>query len=1038
MSDQEQETRLDNQIAAMSDKIAEPEEPDAGLKIRPSQPTGGADRFQLLMENSADPMILLDKFMRCTDCNEAAVRILGVQSREDILGLNPIELSSPCQPGGIPTEEKSREVVRHAKKHGNHRFEWSHRRPDGSEFVVDVSLTVLPGEERMFFVHWHDISERIDAEKRLRESEERFAATFLKSGVPAVLSTIDEGRIIEVNEAFARTMGIKREDIIGKTSIDIGYFKPGERSAFLTRLSKKGRIENLEMKLEDKTGATRYGLVNTTKVTIADEDFLLTTITDITERIRSETALRESEERFRALHEASFGGICIHDNGVILEANLGLATMTGHEFNDLIGMDGMRLIAPEFRLEVARNIRSDYEKPYEVVGLRKDGSTYPVELQGKVVPYGGRKVRVTEFRDITERRKAGELLKESEEKYVNIFDNASEGIYQSTPGGRFVYVNPALARILGYDSPEECIASISDIGREVYAHPERRPEYRRILDREGFHTFELEVRTKDGSLRWMSNNMKAVRNKSNQVAFYEGFVQDVTRRKQAEEAFYKFFYSNPCMMSISTLTGRLTDVNESFVRSTGFNKDEAAGRTYVDLGIMTPEVFEGIGKQLAEHGHVYSVEISHTKKTGEPCTQLFSAEVLEIGDSRHILSAAQDITLHKQMEAELTKTRNLESIGTLAGGIAHDFNNLLMAVIGYISLAKLLLPTGSQGFNLLADAERISLAGKDLTQKLITFSKGGTSVRSAVDPAPIIAQAAHAAFAGAKIQVEYSLEKSLFPIYADPAQILQVLQNVLINAREAMPSGGAVHVTAGNYIFPLGKNVHLPGGNYVRISIRDRGKGIKEEDLPRIFDPYFTSKTMGPERGMGMGLAVAYSIIKRHNGHISVESRPGEGTTVHIYLPAYTGDKSSPRKDKKDAPPAGRVLYMDDDENIRKVGRMFIAALGYEVAVAADGGEAVKAYGEALDRGERFDAVILDLTVRGGMGGREALDMLRSIDPDVKAIISSGYTNDPVVSKYAEHGFKAAILKPYKVDELKETLRLIVGKSSAVTRASEN
>ena len=895
MNDQEEKVRLDNEIAAMRSKIAELEQLNAELKTKASQSKGKMEKFQLLMENSGDPMILLDQSMRCVDCNEAAVRILGMQSGRDIIGLNPLDLSPSFQPDGVSTEEKIRQVAREAMKRGNHQFEWSHKRPDGSEFIVEVSLTALSLEERMFFVRWHDISERILAEKRLRESEERFAAAFLKSGIPAVVSTIEEGRFIEVNEAFSRAAGIEREDVIGKTSIGIGYFSPEQRSVFLTLLREKGRIENLEMKMKDRNGETRYGLLNTAKVTMAAEDFLLSTITDITERIRSETALKESEERFRALHEASFGGICIHDNGIILEANRGLARMTGYEFSDLIGMDGMKLIAPEFRGRVAKNIRSDYERPYEVEGLRSDGTTYHVELQGKVIPYAGRKVRVTEFRDITERKKAGVLLKESEERYVNIFDNASEGIYQSTPDGKFVYVNPTLARILGYDSPTECIASVSDIGGQVYAHPEKRPECRHILEREGFHNFELEVRTKDGSLRWMSNNMRAVRDENNEVVFYEGFVQDVTRRKQAEEAFYKFFYSNPCMMSISTPTGRLTDVNESFIRSTGFRKEEILGSTYVDLGIMTPEIFEGIGKQLAEHRHVYSVEIGHTKKTGEPCTQLFSAEVLEIGDARYMLSAAQDITLHKQMEAELTKTRNLESIGTLAGGIAHDFNNLLMAVTGYISLAKVLLPPGSQGFSLLADAERISLAGKELTQKLITFSKGGTSIRSAVELAPIIAHAAHTAFAGSDIGVEYSLEKSLFPVYADPAQTLQVIQNILINAKEAMPGGGTVHITAGNYIFSHGKNMHLPGGDYVRISIRDQGNGIKEEDLSRIFDPYFTTKAMGSERGMGMGLAVVYSIIKRHNGHISVESRPGEGTTVHIYLPAYTGDTGSPR-----------------------------------------------------------------------------------------------------------------------------------------------
>ena len=337
-----------------------------------------------------------------------------------------------------------------------------------------------------------------------------------------------------MNEAFSRIVGIKREDIIGNTSTGIGYFTPEQRAVFLAGFREKGRVENLEMELKTRDGETRYGLFNSTRITIADEEVFLTTITDITERIQSEKALKESEERFRALHEASFSGICIHDNGIILEANLGLAAITGHQFHDLIGMDGMALIAPEFRDLVAKNIGSDYEKPYEVAGLRKDGSIYPLELQGKVIPYGGKKVRVAEFRDITERRKAGAMLKESKERYRNIFDNASEGIYQSTPEGRFVYMNPALARILGYDSPEECIASIRTSAGRSTPTPKSARNIGSSLKGKDFTPSNWRLSTKDGSRGGCMNNMKAVRNENNEVMFYEGFVQDVTRRKQAE------------------------------------------------------------------------------------------------------------------------------------------------------------------------------------------------------------------------------------------------------------------------------------------------------------------------------------------------------------------------------------------------------------------------------------------------------------------------------------------------------------------------
>ena len=251
--------------------------------------------------------------------------------------------------------------------------------------------------------------------------------------------------------------------------------------------------------------------------------------------------------------------------------------------------------------------------------------------------------------------------------------------------------------------------------------------------------------------------------------------------------------------------------------------------------------------------------------------------------------------------------------------------------------------------------------------------------------------------------------------------------------RKPCPQGGTLRVTAANRTLPPGGNVNLPDADYVRISIEDRGKGIKKENLPRIFNPYFTTKDMGPERGMGMGLAVVYSIIKRHNGHIAVESKLGGGTTVHMYLPAYTGGTDAGSMGGKDVsrPQAARVLYMDDDENVRSIGQRFITLLGYDVATAADGSEAVELYARALDEGKRFNAVILDLTVKGGMGGIEAFDAMRSIEQDVAAIISSGYTDDPVMAGYAGRGFKAAIAKPYKVDELKDTLARVIGISHA-------
>jgi PAS domain S-box-containing protein len=377
-----------------------------------------------------------------------------------------------------------------------------------------------------------------------------------------------------------------------------------------------------------------------------------------------------------------------------------------------------------------------------------------------------------------------------------------------------------------------------------------------------------------------------------------------------------------------------------------------------------------------------------------------------------------------QMEEELIRRRNLESLGVLAGGIAHDFNNFLTVVQGNVALARMLPAGGPPVEGILDEIAAACERASALTTQLLTFSKGGSPVRRVASVADTVRNAVNVSRAGATIDVSAGIAAGLWFAEIDPGQIGQVLHSVLLNAAQAMPAGGIVEVAATNVV------AHDASGSaaeYVRITIRDYGTGIPADVLPRIFDPYFTTKP----RCTGLGLTSAYSIVQKHGGRISVESQPGQGTLVTIDLPALPQAVVEPSPPQTIGPTAGgaRLLVMDDEEGIRKLLKSVLAAFGHEVTCARDGAEAVALYEAAKAAGQGYDAVLLDLTVKGGMGGIDAAARLKETDASAKLIVSSGYSESPVLSDFRAYGFDDMLLKPWTPDHVGEVFgRVLAGR----------
>ncbi len=619
--------------------------------------------------------------------------------------------------------------------------------------------------------------------------------------------------------------------------------------------------------------------------------------------------------------------------------------------------------------------------------------------------------------------------RDAELLYRTVFDQSPDGILIIDTRGNFVDFNEAAHRQLGYTREEFEKLRIADI--DPFQSPEEiQASIKNVLDK-GSDELEVKHKTKAGNLRDV-HVIARLLVLSGRTVFHT-IWRDVTERKRAVEALrasenflQTIIETEPECVKLLTADGTLLMMNRAgLAMIEAESVDQVQGKSVYPL--VSPEYREAF-KTLVEsafQGKNGTIEFDMVGLKGRRL-RLETHSVPLRNENNEIIAAlgvTRNITERKKLEEDLIRAQKLESVGLLAGGIAHDFNNLLTAILGNISLAKMYLKDTEKASARLAEAEHASLRAKDLTRQLLTFARGGAPVRKIASLEPILKESARFALRGSNVKCEVTAPEDLRPVEVDEGQMSQVINNLIINADQAMPTGGAVKIACSNVDIGEENVIPLKTGKYVKISIEDSGIGISQEHLSKIFDPYFTTK----QKGSGLGLATTYSIIKRHDGHIAVESRVGVGTTFHIYIPAsQTGPVVKKSADEPLVTGTGRILVMDDEDVVRSVAAEMLRGLGYDVEVAEDGAAAITVFTRAKKSGRAFHAVIMDLTVQGGMGGKEAISKLLEIDPAIKAIVSSGYSNDHVIADYKKYGFGGVIAKPYTVANLSEAIAAVI------------
>lgn len=997
------------------------------------------------------------KQLRVVQANQMALQITGAKSIEhysSILGrlLTP-RVQSAFTEELVAIWEGRNELL----------VNMVHRHPDdrATHSVLHWSVPMVEGRSdysRVLLV-FSDITALRQAQAKLQESEDRWQLAV--QGINAGLweqdlangSAFWSGRCREI-------LGYAQDDLSNDPEVWHGLIHPEDREAWEAATDEwlKGRTTNLRVEMRMRALDGQYRWVLSRGKALFDERGkalrIVGTYSDVHARKVAEGALRASEARLRqvvtqadcmlwsATVTRSLEGVlkwefCPLELSVRSSLHrLCLRTNQGYlwgeaELPDVVEMDRK---ASEAIMSGERSYRHEYrvKAKGEIVWVRE--SVEIVEAE----PEHWQLVGVV-F-DVTATRLAVESLRRVKERWEAALHGSQDGIWEFDYETNEVFYSDRWKSMLGY-APEEIGADREewlsrvhpeDRGRVVAAYDEH------LAGRSPTYSVEFRMRCKDGAYKWILARGRVRFGEDGKPRLAAGSHTDITERIRATETLAaereRLSVTLRAMTEAVITTdaeGRVLYMNHAAEVLTGWSNEQAQGqplivvcqiyhpKTRAPLGRFEKTAMSDRAAYVFPAASVLMPKKGGTRQVDGACVPLLISGAGASG----VVLALRDVTERMEMEAEIIKAARLESVGVLAGGIAHDFNNLLTVVMGNLTLAMMDSQVMTNAGGWLTESEKGLVRARDLTQQLLAFAKGGDPVRKSVGIGEIVREAAEFSLHGANVRGDIEIGASLWSAIADKGQIGQVVQNLVINAVQAMPEGGVIKLKLQNELAPPERTGMT--GPTLLLTIKDTGKGIRPEHLGRIFDPYFTTK----KTGSGLGLATVYNIVQKHGGYIEVDSQVGQGTGIRIWIPATdTAVSNAPFAEPVHVPHEGklRILFMDDEPTIREMAGHLLTRLGFEVETVEDGQAAVSRYQAALKNERGFDLVIMDLTVPGGMGGREAMQELLKLDPGVKAIVSSGFCSDPVMADHRAYGFRGVVPKPYKITDLAKAIRSVL------------
>ncbi|HEY6930890.1 MAG TPA: PAS domain S-box protein, partial [Thermoanaerobaculia bacterium] len=987
-------------------------------------------RFRELADQAPIGIYRSTRQGRFVSVNPAFARILGYDTPEDVLRLD-ITRDIYFDAG-----ERDRLIADNQRLGGIGGFEVRLKRQDGSPVWVRLDSRAIrdeSGELTHFEGFVHEIQQRKRAEEALKQSEERFRRSFALSPIGMSLSEAKAGRLVDVNETFARLLGFEREELIGRTSVEMGIWNDlADRDRITADVRNSRLIRDREVRLRTKSGDLKHVLGSVEPLRLGEEQVYLSVFQDITERKKSEQSI---QRLLRAVEQAQSAIFMTDPSGEINYVNPAFEKIYGYSKEEALGKTPRILKGGQRdqayyesfwqRLLAGESVREEF------VNRRRDGRL--VTMNASISPVlderGDRVGFIAVQEDVTESKRSEEALLKSERRFSLAFQASPVPTsIREVATERYLDVNEQFVRTLGFSREELIGRTPVEVGLWVDPDAHRRATAS-VSQNSALRESELQLRTKSGAVLDVLGSFVRV-DLGSLSCILSTFV-DVTERQRAErqsrineERFRRLLDSNTIGIFIADLTGRTFEANDAFLNIIGYSREELFSGA-VRWDEITPEEHRERDQiaveQLRTVGVAQPWEKEYLRKDGTRVPVLIGVAMLGEAEGRCMVYIL-DLSSQKQLEQQLRQSQKMEAIGQLAGGVAHDFNNLLTAILGYSDL----LTGRVQSADLQEAVDEIKKAGERaaaLTRQLLAFSRKQVLSPEVLDLNRLIENLEKMLrrLIGEHIELTTRLSGSLWRVRADAGQVEQVILNLAVNARDAMPKGGKLVIETANVALDDGyARIHpsVRPGRYVMIAVSDSGVGMTAETQAKVFEPFFTTK----KTGTGLGLATVYGIVKQSGGNIWVYSELGRGTTLKVYFPQFEGDAVDARPKAAGSAVAGgseTILIVEDEASVRSLARRILEKHGYSILAARNGAEALEI---AEGHPAPIHLLLTDL-IMPGMAGPDLAAQLTALRPQMRVLFMSGYTDDSVVRDGLVSEKGLFLQKPFTPDGLARKVR---------------